>query len=126
MGSALCTLAVASALVLPSIGAQPKMNTVDFFDWKLRVSERTLDGTIACDINRTRSVNKKEYPRLNESQQKVALDKAANDKKRARAAMTTHCKNSSRVKDAGGFVECELELRMKRTKETASGSVLAD
>lgn len=121
---ALCQLATAAALTLTPIQAQPQRNTVDWFSWKIQVSERTLDGTIACDIDRTRSVNKVDYPRLNESQKKVALDKAAFDKKRSRHASSTHCKNDSRVKAAGGFTECELELRMKKTVETESGSVL--
>lgn len=126
VSSLVCTLAVASSLALPSMTDVPNRNTVDWFDHQIQVSERVLDGTIACDINRTKSVNKKEYPRLSESQKKVALGKAAFDKRRSRDAVSTHCKNSTRVKNAGGFVECELELRMKRTKETASGSVLAD
>lgn len=120
----ICQLAVAAALTLTPISAQPQRNTVDWYDWKLQVSERVLDGTIACDIDRTRSVNKEEFPRLSETQKKVALDKAAFDKKRARNAVSTSCKNSSRVKAANGFTECELELRMKRTIETASGSVV--
>ena len=119
-----CELAVGAVLALAPIPVQPRMNTVDYFSWKLQVSERVLDGTIACDINRTRSVNKKEYPRLTESQKEVARSKAAFDKKRSRAAVSTHCKNDSRVKAVGGFTECELELRMKKTVETEFGSIV--
>ena len=122
--AALCQLATAASLTLTPIAAQPQMNTVDFFDWKLSVSERTIDGTIACAINNTRSVDKEAYPRMTDGQKRVALDKAAEDKKRARAAVTTFCKNSPRVKRANGRVACELELRMKKTTETESGSVL--
>ena len=122
--SALCTLATAATVTLAPITAQPQRNTVDWFSWKIQVTERTLDGTIACDINRTRSVDKEAYPRMTAEQQRVALEKAAFDKKRSRHASATHCKNDSRVKAAGAFTECELELRMKKTVETASGTIL--
>lgn len=129
MFSSICALAVGAAVTIAPLAAMPQRGTVDFFDWKIQqsqaapVTEQTLDGTIACKIDRTRSVDKEAYPRMTADQQRVALEKAAFDKKRSRHAVSTHCNGSSRVSDK---TACDLEMRMKRTRETASGSVVVD
>lgn len=111
--AAVCALASAASLSLGSISEMPRMNTIDYFDWKLQLTERNLDGTIACDIDRTHDVEKNAYERMTESQKRVADEKAAYNKKRARAWSKSHCSNSPRVLAANGVSECNLEGRMR-------------
>lgn len=104
--STLCVGLVASALSLAPVAAPVQYHSIEAYDAQLRVTERVLDRSICQDVERTRSVDKEAYPRMTESQQRVAADKAQRDKRRALGALVTHCKTSKRVIARAAVAEC--------------------
>lgn len=104
--STLCLGLVASTLALAPVSLPTQYHSIEAYDAQLRVTERVLDRSICQDVERTRSVDKKDYPTLTESQKVVAARKAQNDKKRALLALERHCKNSRRVVALGMQAEC--------------------
>lgn len=88
---------------------KPKMNSVDYFDYKIRVTERILDRTICPDIERVQAPDAKllVHPDTSESQKKALREKAAYNAKRNAVALSNHCKHSPRVGEKNAR-ECDL------------------
>ena len=102
----ICTISIASVLMLAPV-VKPRMNTVDYFDSKIRVTERVLDRTICPDLERVQAPDAVllNHPSTTEAQKKALREKAEYNGKRNAVAVSNHCKNSPRVDKP---LECDL------------------
>lgn len=102
----ICTILTASALVLLPV-QKPRANSVDYFDSKIRVTERVLDRTICDDVARVQAPDAILMSVATERQKKALEEKAAYNAHRNAVALGTHCKNSPRVGEKN-VRECDL------------------
>jgi hypothetical protein len=99
-----CTILIASALSLSPV-AKPVYHTVQFFDAKIRVSERVLDRSICPEIDRVQPLEISGWDTLPEEQKQMRLDNMKKRRESQRDALVQHCKKRVGQKDAN---ECNL------------------